>query len=178
MIYVANDSHELLTSLNLAEKISIDMTCGRGNDTLFLSSISKLVYAFDIQEEAIQSTQALLKENHRDNVILIHANHEFVDQYVSEEIGAVIYNLGYLPSGNKDIKTSALSTIESLKKVLKMLMVNGKVVIVLYQKHEANESMEVKHFCSNLDCHHFDVLQISVLNKELAPFIIQITKIK
>jgi len=154
------------------------MTCGRGKDTLFLSSISKHVYAFDIQESAIQSTQALMAQNHRDNVSFILDNHENIDRYVSCEIGAAIYHLGYLPLSEKTIITTQKSTINSLIKVLKLLIPQGIVVIVAYQKHEENESMAVKHFCSSLDSRQFDVMQITILNKELSPFIIKITKIK
>ena len=42
--------------------IGVDATCGRGKDTLFLANIFKEVYAFDIQDEAIESTKELLKE--------------------------------------------------------------------------------------------------------------------
>ena len=39
--------------------IVVDMTVGNGNDTLFLSGISKMVYGFDIQDEAINNTKRL-----------------------------------------------------------------------------------------------------------------------
>ncbi len=39
-------SHRLLEEVLTNTDISVDMTCGAGNDTLFLAKISKKVYAF------------------------------------------------------------------------------------------------------------------------------------
>lgn len=178
MIQVATYAHDLIKQVYLEDKITVDMTCGRGNDTLFLSNVSKKVYAFDIQMEAIESTRNLLKENHRDNVYLIHDSNEFIDQYVHEEIGAIIYNLGYLPHGSKEIFTSSATTIKSLVKALPQLMHGGICVIVVYQKHDGDEAMIMKHYCSNLPSREYDVMKYSVINKELAPYIIKISKLE
>ena len=68
----------------------VDMTVGNGNDTLFLSNISKKVFGFDIQGVAIENTKTLLKEN--------NAPQEVLDILVSPQsaaqgIGAAVENI-------------------------------------------------------------------------------------
>ena len=63
----------------------------------FLARLAKQVYAFDIQEQALEKTSQRLLEAGFTNVELILQGHETVDQYVSE-VKAAIFNLGYLPS--------------------------------------------------------------------------------
>ncbi len=38
----------------------MDATMGNGHDTLFLAKLAKQVYAFDIQEQALEKTQERL----------------------------------------------------------------------------------------------------------------------
>jgi tRNA G37 N-methylase Trm5 len=154
--------------------IAIDMTCGRGNDTLFLARKANKVYAFDIQEEAILSTSDLLKENKIDNVELILNNHDKVSEYVKEKFDVAIYNLGYLPKGNKDIKTTTSSTIDSLRQLITLMNLEGIIVIVIYP-HDPEEGKAIEEFVLNLDS-NFDCISYKVLNKKDCPYIITIKK--
>ena len=43
---------------------AVDCTCGRGKDTLWLARHCGRVYSFDIQEEALKSTEELLDANY------------------------------------------------------------------------------------------------------------------
>ena len=49
-------SHDFLSEVLDGESIAVDATMGNGNDTVFLASLAKEVYAFDIQEQALQNT--------------------------------------------------------------------------------------------------------------------------
>ena len=56
--------HEVIRSQAQREGYYIDATMGNGNDTLFLCELAGEtghVLAFDIQEEAVTATSALLK---------------------------------------------------------------------------------------------------------------------
>ena len=56
--------------------------------------------------KAIERTKEKLAcENLDKHVILILDGHENIDLYVKEEVDFVIYNLGYLPRGDKNIIT-------------------------------------------------------------------------
>ena len=57
--------HFILQHLKSGE-VAVDFTMGNGNDTLFLSKAvgdEGRVYAFDIQEEALESTRRHLEKN-------------------------------------------------------------------------------------------------------------------
>ena len=82
---------------------AVDFTMGNGHDTLWLSNAvgeNGKVYAFDIQQAALDSTAALLeKEGAAKNCTLILDSHHNVKNYVKEPICAGLFNLGYLPGG-------------------------------------------------------------------------------
>ena len=44
------------------DSITVDMTAGNGNDTLFLALNSKKVYAFDIQQVAIENRRIIKRK--------------------------------------------------------------------------------------------------------------------
>ena len=99
--------------------IVLDCTVGNGNDTIDLARLvgkSGKVYGFDIQEKAILHTQRKLAQLNLDNnVELINDGHENIDKYIDDKLDFIVYNLGYLPGGDKSIKTKSSTTIESLK---------------------------------------------------------------
>ena len=49
---------------------------GNGYDTLFLAKLAKQVYAFDIQEQALEKTQERLNQAGLTNAQLILQGHE------------------------------------------------------------------------------------------------------
>ena len=125
--------------------IAVDATAGNGNDTIALSNLagaSGKVYAFDIQEEAIVRTGKLLAESSLfHNVVLIRDSHEKLSSYIEEKrrVSAVVFNLGYLPTGNKDIHTKAESSITAIKESLGILRKGGLISIVMYPGTEAGK---------------------------------------
>ena len=149
MINIVELSHKLLDEFE-KPNVAIDMTCGNGYDSLFLAKKAKKVYAFDIQDEAITNTLKLLEENKIDNVTVLKESHDLFDIFVSEKFDLAIYNLGYLPSGNRDIKTNARIVINSLEKALEMMSSKAIIVIVIYL-HNLDESKKITDFVSKLD---------------------------
>ena len=145
--------------------VCVDATCGRGNDTLFLAKLAKKVYAFDIQKEAINSSKELLKEY--DNVVFINDSHENVNDYVTEEINVAMFNLGYLPKGDKNITTKSNTTISSIDKVIKKLEVKGIVSIVCYPGHPEGyrESMELLEYLRNINQKEYDIIRYDFINQ-------------
>ena len=53
--------------------------------------------------KALDTTQTLLNNHQVSNFKLIHDSHENMINYV-KDFKAVIFNLGYLPNSNKEIK--------------------------------------------------------------------------
>lgn len=157
--------------------ITVDATAGNGHDTLFLANISKFVYAFDIQELAINNTNKLLKENNLTNYKLINDTHLNILNYVNS-FKCVVFNLGYLPNSDKVITTKIDVTIKTLKILTNVLNVGEFIIITCYPGHSEGlaEAKEVLKYASNLDS-SFNVLQFRLLNKEgNPPFVVIIEK--
>lgn len=152
--------------------LAVDMTAGNGYDTLFLSESANLVYAFDIQKEAIENTSKLI--SHKNNVKLIHDNHENVLKYIDQDIDLAIYNLGYLPGSSKEIMTNCSSTINSLKDLLKILNNQGIIILEIYP-HNQEESKKVQEFTKKLNP-PFYVAKLDLFNMKNPPYLIIITK--
>ena len=159
--------------------ICCDMTCGNGNDTLHLCKLSSFVYGFDIQQIAIDNTKDKLIKESVTNYKLILDSHENIDKYIDNKIDLFIYNLGYLPRGDKSITTIPSSTISSLKKALDMLNEQGKIVMVIYTGHEMGkkEEKELIPFVNDLPQDIYSVLKLQYINQiNNPPYALIITK--
>ena len=69
-------AHDFLAEVVTKEDIVVDATMGNGHDTLFLAKLAKKVYAFDIQEQALEKTQERLNQAGMTNAQLILQGHE------------------------------------------------------------------------------------------------------
>lgn len=176
---VLDFAHTIISLYVSKEDICVDMTIGNGNDTLFLCEISKFVYGFDIQQLAIENTKKLLNENNISNYKLILDSHNNVDTYVNEKIKAFIFNLGYLPKGDKSITTNYVSTLEAINKSLKLLEINGLIVLVIYPGHEEGkiESTYINEYVATLNQKQYDVVTYKFLNQvNNPPYVIVIER--
>ena len=170
-------SHSLLKKYLIKDSVTIDATCGWGNDTLFLAPLSKKVYAFDVLEEAIEKTKELCKDFN--NIEYILDGHQNVLNYVKEEVGGAIFNLGYLPKGSKEKTTLVSTTLKAVSDILKILQKDGIVVIVFYPGHPEGkrESIEVLEYLKKLDQHEFDVMKYEFINQiNDPPFLVGIMR--
>lgn len=163
--------------------VVIDATCGNGKDTLFLvKSAAKKVYSFDIQKIAIEKTKDLLKnEINKNKCELILDSHENFDKYVPQKVTAIIFNLGYLPSGDHTITTKADITTVAVKKMLNFLEEKGIIIITVYWGHEEGkkEKEGLEKFLKTLDQKEYEVLKYNFINqKNNPPFLFIVERIK
>ncbi|MGE7219398.1 class I SAM-dependent methyltransferase [Priestia koreensis] len=167
--------------------IAVDATMGNGHDTVFLADLvgeKGHVYAFDVQETALQSTYKKIEEKQfEDRVTLLQKSHDQVQESLpkddSRKITGAIFNLGYLPGGDKQIVTKPHSTIDAIQQLLALLEPEGIIVLVIYHGHPegAIERDEVLSFVHTLDQQDVHVLQYQFLNQQNnPPFIIAIEK--
>lgn len=180
-------ARSLLEKAFLKDTVAVDATLGNGHDTYFLAKLASAgghVYGFDIQEQAIQATKVrLAEENLSDRVTLIHSGHEELNAFIPESakgrITAAIFNLGYLPGGDKSIVTKPETTISAIEQLLELLAVEGIIVLVIYHGHEegAIERDKLLQYVKELDQQKAHVLRYQFENqKNNAPFIIAIEK--
>ena len=125
----------------------VDATAGNGNDTQFLAEHvgeNGHVFAFDIQQEALDSTATRLGELN-ERVSLILDSHDNVEKYVDGQIGGAVFNLGYLPhSEDLSIVTKPDSTIKAIHTMLGMLKKGGIIAVSVYDGHEGGEKNEMR----------------------------------
>ncbi|MCM3387405.1 methyltransferase domain-containing protein [Ureibacillus chungkukjangi] len=165
-------------------EIAVDGTAGNGHDTLFLSQLvgeSGHVYAFDVQQQAIDSTLKRLSEHGARNATVLLDGHENVANYVQQEIAGAIFNLGYLPGADHSIITQGNTTVIAIEQLLKLLKTGGVIVLVIYHGHEGGkaERDEVLRFVSSLPQKYVHVLRYEFINqKNDPPFIVALEKVK
>jgi SAM-dependent methyltransferase len=165
---------------------AIDATAGNGHDTVFLAERvgeSGHVYAFDIQSSALAVTRRRLEEHGLlPRVTLVEADHEELEVHLPPLAGAVraiMFNLGYLPAGEKSVITRTASTLPALQAALRLLAPGGLVSVICYSVHEGGreEADAVIEFCEKLDPSLFGAIRCHVLNFERTPpFVIAIEK--
>lgn len=176
---VISFSHRLLKDNITNDDVAIDLTAGNGWDSLLLAKQARFVYSFDIQEVACLKSAELLKNY--DNCLIINDSHLNFDKYVKEDFRACIFNLGYLPGGDKTITTKANIVLETLIKLLDKILVGGIVVIVFYPGHLEGEAevKAIEAYSKDLEQSHFQVLKYEFINQiNNPPFLIAIRKIK
>ena len=173
-------AHDFLAQVITQEDIVVDATMGNGHDTLFLAKLAKQVYAFDIQEQALEKTSQRLQEAGLTNAELILQGHETVDQFVTE-VKAAIFNLGYLPSADKSIITQPQTTLDALDKLCHMLVKGGRIAIMIYYGHEGGdiEKDAVMDFVSQLPQQEYTATIYRTLNQiNNPPFLVMIEKLE
>ena len=163
--------------------VAVDFTMGNGGDTLFLSKTvgeSGKVYAFDIQEEALISTEAHLKANNApENYTLICASHHRVKEFVEGPIKAGMFNLGYLPrSGKKSVTTMRETTMPAVEAAIDLLAPDGALIVAIYPGHEegALEGDMLREYFKTLSKYRICASEFHILNSLTSPYFYLIEK--
>ncbi len=184
-------SHSLWQNHLNTKDCAIDATCGNGHDSLFLAQILKNghLFVFDIQKKALDKTKNLLQQSKLDckNIFFLHQSHDQFSQnlFGKNKIKLFVYNLGYLPGGNKTITTQTKTTIASLNQALALLSTNGALSITCYPGHAegAKETKAVKNWLQKIQKNttektqnYFDILEIKSTPSTTSPILFWISK--
>ncbi|MEG2117771.1 MAG: class I SAM-dependent methyltransferase [Clostridia bacterium] len=153
-----------------------DFTMGNGHDTLFLSQTvgnDGMVYAFDIQPSACEATQTLLAHSGcPKNYTLINDSHSNCDKYIHQKINGGVFNLGYLPGGDKNITTLRKSTLSAVNLAIELLAPDGILIVAVYPGHPEGtaEGYELFSSLALRDRREICVTQIKIINSPTSPF--------
>lgn len=175
--------HRILAQAVSPGDTALDATAGRGRDTLCLAQLvgeQGRVYAFDIQRQALDEAAGHLKAAGLfQQVELIEAGHEKVKDYIQEPLAAAVFNLGYLPGGDKTLITQAETTWQGIKGALDLLSKSGLLLAVAYIGHPggAEEYLLLKRELAALPAHEYQTACLEMLNKEQAPVLFIVEKI-
>lgn len=184
--------HELLAEKINKGQLTVDLTVGNGYDALMLSRLvgqSGQVIGFDIQQAALASARQRLLDDGATvrmwsadtapiplaaGVDLVEAGHEQLQRYLPTEPQGIIANLGYYPTGDRHIVTRPQTTLQALQQSCDLLAPGGRLAVVVYTGHPGGteEGLAVDGFFSSLDETSFQVLQLKVSNRPLAPYLL------
>jgi predicted methyltransferase len=163
--------------------LAIDATAGNGYDTILLANMVGLngrVISFDIQLAAIESTRIKLDAEQLVNrVELIHGSHEiFPETIQSNSVSLVVYNLGYLPGGDKNCFTRVDSTLTSVRSAANLIKPGGMISITCYPGHEegAKEEKAIIETVSKWDPAVWSISRMEWLNRNHSPSLLLIQK--
>lgn len=170
--------HEIIRSQAEREGFYIDATMGKGNDTKLLCKLAKdqgRILAFDIQKEALEETEKMLngyeigRKMYEDGRIqLILDGHEHMEMYAKSETADVIcFNFGYLPGGDHRIATKVETSVEAIKKGLKILKRGGMMSLCIYSGGDTGfeEKDAILEYLRSLPAREYTVIQNTYFNR-------------
>ena len=170
--------HEIIRSQAEREGFYIDATMGKGNDTKLLCELAKdqgRILAFDIQKEALEETEKMLngyeigRKMYEDGRIqLILDGHEHMEMYAKSETADVIcFNFGYLPGGDHRIATKVETSVEAIKKGLKILKRGGMMSLCIYSGGDTGfeEKDAILEYLRSLPAREYTVIQNTYFNR-------------
>lgn len=180
-------AHAIWGSFLKPGDLVVDATAGNGQDTLFLAKqILKenegALMVCDIQKKAIQSTYTCLEKSLPREVLkqiqwhqMCHSQLKAILQEKKPQL--IVYNLGYLPGGDKSLTTKTNSTIKSIEQALEMIAPHGMISITAYPGHVEGEKefAAIYHLSQNLKSSQWQVSFFQQPNRKCSPclFIIQ-----
>lgn len=199
LINVINWAHKLLAEVINTGDFAIDLTAGRGHDTLWLAQQVGArnqghVLAFDVQQTAIDSTAERLDTAgfpinepteplaSTAGITLTPCCHsrlaELIDPRIMPQPKAVIANFGYLPNGDHTTTTNAKTSCDAIFQASQLLAPRGRIALVLYTGHEgATEEVDaIENLCNKLEGQTWNVLRIQPVNRNNAPYLLMIEK--
>ncbi len=161
----------------------IDATMGGGGDTQALCEMVGAdghVYAFDIQPDAVERTRTrLIQANFIERAELICASHARMAEFVHEEVDAVVFNLGWLPGGDKSVTTLTDTTLIAVNAALSLLKRGGVMTICAYPGHSegARERDALIDWAEMLDGRCYQAMMRRYLNQpENTPLMIAVER--
>ncbi|WP_079913564.1 class I SAM-dependent methyltransferase [Paenibacillus sp. 32352] len=173
-------AHKLIQERVAPGETVVDATAGNGVDTVFLAKCvgpRGTVHAFDIQEQALLLTeQRVAKEVPGGSSVQLHLrSHALLKDTLPiaahGHVGAVMFNLGYLPGADQETITKPESTIPALQSALDVLRAGGILTIALYTGHEGGglEAEAVHQWVEQLPQQQYQVLEYRFLNRHNSP---------
>ena len=153
-------AHDLIAGHVHGGDIVIDATMGNGHDTLFLAQLvgeTGHVFALDLQQRAIEQTRARLKTHGTtEPVTLIKGDHAemagLLPPGMAGSVAAIVFNLGYLPGGEKSVTTMTRSTLDALDASLELIKPGGIISLLVYVGHPGGleEDVAIREWLGSL----------------------------
>lgn len=170
-------SHKMMSEFVRPGGLCIDATMGRGYDTAYLCGLAGeqgKVLAFDIQQDALDSTSALLQQRNLTNAELILDSHSNMEQYAEpESVDCVSFNFGWLPKGDHSIFTSAETSIPAIESAMRLIRPEGLISMCIYYGRDTGfeERDALLNYFPTIDFRKYTVVVNEFVNRPNCPTI-------
>lgn len=136
---ISDQAKERVAAVLLPGDAAVDATMGNGWDLLFLAEqvgADGRVFGFDVQSEALAATRKRLqKAEVLERCELHQMGHENMGEVVPVGVGAVMFNLGYLPYAGREVVTLRETTLQALGTAVRLLKRGGILTVICYRGH-------------------------------------------
>lgn len=130
-------------NLQMPVRFALDATAGNGFDTLFLAELvgrDGAVIAIDLQPNAIACAQHKLTLHGLESRVSWHCGcHSGIGSLLEQNdvpnLNVAMFNLGYLPLGDKSIITTKETTLRALNQTWGHLVPHGLLSLLSYPGH-------------------------------------------
>ena len=169
-----NVVHDFLRRQVKSGAFCIDATAGKGRDTALLCRLvgaEGRVLAFDVQQEAIEQTRALLSAEGLSAEVVLDSHANMAQYAAPESVDCIVFNFGRLPGGDPKIFTTAASSLPAIDAGLALLRPGGVMALALYYGKENgyDEKNAILEHLKSLNDRVFTVLACDWLNRKHDP---------
>lgn len=166
--------HDFLRRQVKSGAFCIDATAGKGRDTALLCRLvgaEGRVLAFDVQQEAIARTRALLSAEGLSAEVVLDSHANMAQYAAPESVDCIVFNFGRLPGGDPKIFTTAASSLPAIDAGLALLRPGGVMALALYYGKENgyDEKNAILEHLKSLNDRVFTVLACDWLNRKHDP---------
>lgn len=166
--------HDFLRRQVKTGAFCIDATAGKGRDTALMCRLAGpkgRVLAFDVQQDAVSQTRALLEAQGLNAEVVLDSHANMARYAAPESVDCIVFNFGRLPGGDPKIFTTAASSIPAIHAGLSLLRPGGVMALALYYGKENGyeEKNAVLQHLKLLNDRTFTVLACDWLNRKHDP---------
>ena len=109
-----------------------------------------------------------------DRAELILAGHERMAEFVKEPARAIVFNLGWLPGGDKSITTLRETTLPAIRDAISLMDRDAILNIAVYPGHAEGdaEGQMILDYLRGISRHRVCATLVKIVNSPTSPFFI------
>lgn len=166
--------HDFLRRQVKSGAFCIDATAGKGRDTALLCRLAGeggRVIAFDVQQDAVDQTRALLAAEGLQAEVVLDSHANMARYAAPESVDCIVFNFGRLPGGDPHIFTTADTSLPAIDAGLSLLKPGGVIALAIYYGKENgyDEKNAILQHLKSLNDRVFTVLACDWLNRKHDP---------
>ncbi|MGC6456057.1 MAG: class I SAM-dependent methyltransferase [Coraliomargaritaceae bacterium] len=136
--------HQILEKELQSGDLAIDATAGNGHDCLKIAQLlapNGRLIAIDRQLQAIRTSRNRLEQHRLEHLCTFMENDHAkallsLCQKDTAQAKAIVFNLGYLPGGDKSIRSTSHTTLAALDAAKRLLQPEGLLLVTAYRGHD------------------------------------------